>query len=356
MLESSCCLSPFWLAFLSMHEHFESGSRSVYVRVALPLMIITAFVAASQFLPQGSDDDPGAAMGQSRFAATGMLTSQATYDLSAVFDKDHVGDAKAWARAFESYSGSCFELVLDRTRLASGRGFRFAVLDRVPMLGDSIEWSRRLDPEPSGEASEEGDGSTPTDLTGDGVPEAVVLEWSGGAHCCFTLHICQFTPRFHVQQIELKHGSEGVFVQADDDPALEIRMHDWTFAYWNCGFADSPAPEIVLKHDGWTWKPCAALMRTVSTEVPPGDALADNWRRWDKFVARVEPTRVMAPWRPLLELIYAGRAEQAWDLLDAAWPGSAEGKRDFRRKFIEQLRRSPAWPALVEMNGMALGV
>lgn len=291
-----------------------------------------------------------------RFVADGLVTTQARYDLSGLDPEASEEVGVAWARAYGTRDGSCFEVVCKGVRLAARQGFRFVVLDRVPMLGDSIELSPGLGREPGSDGTEEGDASAATDLTGDDLPEVLIVEWSGGAHCCFTLHICQFAPNFHVQQIELKHGSDGVFVQADDDPALEIRMHDWTFAYWNCGFADSPAPEIVLKHDGWTWKPCAALMRTVSTEVPPGDALADNWRRWDKFVARVEPTRVMAPWRPLLELIYAGRAEQAWDLLDAAWPGSAEGKRDFRRKLIERLRRSPAWPALVEMNGMALGV
>jgi len=96
-------------------------------------------------------------------------------------------------------------------------------------------------------------------------------------------------------------------------------------------------------------------MRTVPTEVPPGDALADNWRRLETLVARVEPTRVMAPWRPLLELIHAGHAEQAWELPNAAWRGSAEGTRAFGRSLIRQLRTSPAWPALVEMNGAAIG-
>lgn len=28
-----------------------------------------------------------------------------------------------------------------------------------------------------------------TDITGVGKPNAIVTEWSGGAHCCFTLHV-----------------------------------------------------------------------------------------------------------------------------------------------------------------------
>jgi hypothetical protein len=337
-----------------MNEHSESGSRGVFVRVALPVMIITAFVAVSQLFPQASDDESVVIVDQANFAATGMLSSQAEYDLSAVKDEDGSSVSRAWARTFENDGGSCFELIRDRGRLASGRGFRFVVLDRIPMLGEGIEWSRGADSEPPGEALQEGDGSTPTDLTGDGVPEAIVLEWSGGAHCCFTLHVFQFCPRFQFQRLELKHADAGIFFQADDDPALEIRMHDWTFAYWNCSFADSPAPEIVLKHDGSTWKPCAALMRTTAPESPQPEALADNWRRWDQFVTGVSQARVTVPWRPLLELIYAGHAERAWKLLDAAWPGSPQGKEDFRRDLVQQLRTSPAWPALVEMNGAAL--
>jgi hypothetical protein len=129
-------------------------------------------------------------------------------------------------------------------------------------------------------------------------------------------------------------------------------MPDWTFAYWNCCFADSPAPEIVLKHDGWEWKPCASLMRKAAPQIPSTETVASIWRQWDR--PATERAHVAVPWKPLLDLIYTGHAVEAWKLLDAAWPGDMQGKAAFRRDFLTQLRRSPAWQALLEMNGPVL--
>lgn len=328
------------------------------VRIVGSVAILAVFVCAG-IVWRGSREDPSAEpVDLSRFVANGIATTQAQYDLSRIVPEPPEPSDQAWARAYVTLYGSAFEVVRDGTRLAAGHGMRFVVLDRVPMVDDGFDLStgvrHEASDEPAPERQREGDGSTPTDVTGDGVPEAIVFEWSGGAHCCFTLHICQFAPQFHMQRIELKHSDRGIFVQADDDPALEIRMHDWTFAYWNCSFADSPAPEICLKHDGWDWKPCAALMRREVPDLPSAENLADNWRQWDRFASGADATRVAVPWTPLLELIYGGNAEKAWKLLDAAWPGSAQDRVDFRRRLVQQLRTSPAWSALHEMNGSAL--
>src|SRR5579872_6328664 len=48
------------------------------------------------------------------------------------------------------------------------------------------------------------------DVTGDGQPDLVVSEWSGGANCCLTLHIFEIGKRFReVSAIDAAYGDQG---------------------------------------------------------------------------------------------------------------------------------------------------
>ncbi len=56
----------------------------------------------------------------------------------------------------------------------------------------------------------------------------------------------------------------------------------------------------------------------------------------------------------MLDLVYSSNAEQAWRLLDEAWPADRQKKEAFRASFLTQLSTSPYWDVLCEMNGTAL--
>src|SRR5260370_8455526 len=46
-----------------------------------------------------------------------------------------------------------------------------------------------------------------TDITGAGKPNAIVAEWSGGAHCCFTLHVFELGEKFkEIARIKADHS------------------------------------------------------------------------------------------------------------------------------------------------------
>lgn len=266
-----------------------------------------------------------------------------------------------WVRVYQADAETpvdeqgAFEVTRGADRLLAVRGVRFALLDQVP---GSVTAESVLDRDAAAESehserSEEEKHPLDTDVTGDGVPEVLLSEWTGGAHCCFNLYICEVVPEVRVQCIPLAHGG-AQFVQADQDPALELVVPDWTLANWETSFAQSPAPHMVLKFDGDGWKPCAALMRQPSPDVPEASELAARWKR---FVAPQgspsDPVEV-APWGPLLDLIYTGHADQAWRLLEVAWPGDQAGRRRFRSGLLHELRHSPAWAALCALNGEAL--
>jgi hypothetical protein len=72
-----------------------------------------------------------------------------------------------------------------------------------------------------------------TDITGAGKPNAIVSDWSGGAHCCFTLRIFELGKQFkEIAKIEAGHSDGAKFVDLDHDGFYEFEGNDWAFAYW----------------------------------------------------------------------------------------------------------------------------
>lgn len=192
------------------------------------------------------------------------------------------------------------------------------------------------------------------DITGNGVPDLVLTEWTGGAHCCFIFHLFELgeRPRY-VQSINARHTAGADFVNLDADRALEFSMVDWTFAYWNECFADSPAPPLILKYRGGRYVVAAELMR----EPPPagatleslaaGIAAAPDWGAGGPDKPGRVPTRL---WGAMLDLIYSGNMSAAEKLVDLAWGNSEVRKGEFLRSFGARLETSPYWSDIRKMN------
>lgn len=229
----------------------------------------------------------------------------------------------------ETGEPSCLEIRKDGVPVFSREGFHF----RVDSLSDT-----------------DTPGIAAADITGDGQANLIVSEYTGGAHCCLLLHIFELEPTFRqVQSIDAKHSELVHFRNLDEDPALELRMHDWTFAYWHTSFAESPAPEVILKYDGRKYVMSPDLMRKPSPGTRELKALAVAVRsspEWHENPRRV-PVRL---WAEMLDLIYTGNMSQAWTLVDASWPGGVTGKREFLEAFKAQLETSPFWKDIRILN------
>jgi len=185
------------------------------------------------------------------------------------------------------------------------------------------------------------------DITGDGVPNLILHEYSGGLHCCSTHYILaldqdMFWP---VATINAEH-SPATFEDLDGDGVLEIRMYDWTFAYWRVSYAASPFPEVILRYKSGQYVLATNLMRK---EAPPETEL---WDRADKIIREtpedywVQGSVPSSYWEQMLDLIYTGHEAQAWEFADRAWPDGCPGKDEFLADFRGQLARSPYWPAV----------
>jgi hypothetical protein len=185
------------------------------------------------------------------------------------------------------------------------------------------------------------------DATGDGRPDFVLQSYSGGAHCCYYTLVLEREPELAVLAEFDGSNSPAVLENIDADPALEVRLYDWTFAYWKTSYAESPAAEVILDLQDEVYAGAPELMRR---PPPSSDALRSEIEALHGEIARAQrPTPAL--WGRMLDYIYSGNAEVAFQLLDGAWPEGVPGKASFLLQFGAQLSFSPYWDTVAELNG-----
>lgn len=183
------------------------------------------------------------------------------------------------------------------------------------------------------------------DVNGDGTPDLIVSEWSGGAHCCTRDYVISLAddPRV-LDTIYAEHSDGRTWEDLDGDGRPEVILNDWVFAYWATSFAGSPAPEVILTWRGGRFRPAEHLM----VEPPPTNeelgAMAADLRKWTGKAGREGVGEVM---RAALGLLYSGNREQAWRLFELAWDPAFERDREqFVADFRNQLEKSRFWPEI----------
>lgn len=187
-----------------------------------------------------------------------------------------------------------------------------------------------------------------TDITGRGRPDMIVTTWSGGAHCCFVHMIFELKPELKVvARLDDGDGDLAHFADLDGDGHYYYKGNDWTFAYWDASFADSPAPAVVLRfvEDGHGGRYQIALDKMRSPEPTAeqwkkatseaSDAFAENSGFGEGIGSKL--------WSNMLNLIYTGHSKLAWKLFDKTWPAQKKGKDKFLSGFCLQLKTSPYW-------------
>jgi hypothetical protein len=209
------------------------------------------------------------------------------------------------------------------------------------------------------------------DLTGDGIPDLVMISSSGGAHCCFETIVFSLGATVKkVATFDAGHSNRGFqFKDLDGDGVYEAIGPDWTFAYWNTAFGGSPAPVVTYRYVTGVYRLALDLMRK-----PPAsrneieECLRSIRDGKKKFQAeRIRPQfSVVGPlmWGFMLDLIYSGNGDQAMKFFDEAWSRYFQNvtwgdiahpeevtKERFLRDFRKQLSKSKDWPGIRRMNG-----
>lgn len=183
----------------------------------------------------------------------------------------------------------------------------------------------------------------PTDITGDGIPDLVVEEFPLHVECCWSYSIFSLGPNFKLEaKVEGLH-SPMTFEDVNHDGVYELVGDDPTFYSWYA------SPRVVLKYDKAqaTYEFATNLMK----KAPPTEAqMVEKQKEFAK--ATVYAGFPVAPqiYGYMLDLIYSGNASSAWTFLNLAWPKQQTDKKEFIDEIMQQLKKSPYWKELQEMN------
>lgn len=184
-----------------------------------------------------------------------------------------------------------------------------------------------------------------TDITGNGIPNLIVSEYTGGAHCCGIDYVFELGETFRLVDIIPTTHSGGKFQDLDGDGIAEFLFNDWHFAYWSTPFAGSPSPGVVMSYQDNAWRPAPELMCQPAPDLGELEAEAakirdEGWEA-DGLPHLLETT---------LNLIYSGHAGLALDFFDAAWPPEIAGEDEFLTSFAHELATNRYWPELQTLN------
>ncbi|CAH0152071.1 hypothetical protein [Roseomonas sp. CECT 9278] len=207
----------------------------------------------------------------------------------------------------------------------------------------------------------------------DGVSAIGFTGWTGGAYCCFTLHLFHRGPQglAHVASLPLGKREPDI-IQLGGPP---IRLADAAFDFWEvpASLATDLHPTIPFRWTGRALEPDIAAMRrpvaaalgtacadmTAIEDRPPADqrittypdaATAIAALRAQDWAARrgthpgVEAARLAAC------LVYAGQAPEAQRLLRAAWPEGTPGLAETERQLAARIACSPFAAAVRAAN------
>jgi hypothetical protein len=177
------------------------------------------------------------------------------------------------------------------------------------------------------------------DLTGDGVPDLVVEEFSGGAHCCTVDVVLGLGESLEAHGTIDAEDGDVAFEDVDHDSIPEVRYPDFRLRYWrDYAFAETTAPDVILRFRDGAYRPACDLMRTPAPDAATLAKQARDLRGdWDSG----DPPADLLGY--VVELVYHGHADLAWQFLDTAWPAPIAGRTEFLRDLRAQLSHSPCW-------------
>jgi hypothetical protein len=174
-----------------------------------------------------------------------------------------------------------------------------------------------------------------TDLNGDGLPDAIVHLYSGGAHCCSSYTILSLEPGGPRAIFDYDAGNDGIRPQdLDGDGVAELLTGDDVWAYWNTAYVSSARPRVILSWDGRTWSFSSLLNRVAAPAAAELDALAARLRPMTDQKMWGGPEL----WIQMLDLIYHGQGDLAYDFLVRVWPAGRLWGDQSRDRFWSDLR------------------
>ena len=165
-----------------------------------------------------------------------------------------------------------------------------------------------------------------SDINGDGKPELIVQGYSGGSHCCFTYQIISLTGGLPlVREIQ---DQVPVFFARRDDGSTEIRAGDGVFDFFLLPHADSVIPQIFLRLDGNKFVDISGehvadydkQIEKAHNELGAADLDKLKKSTYNQNMLYDQLPTVKKVLIIVLNYLYSGRDDQAWQALGEMWP------------------------------------
>lgn len=191
------------------------------------------------------------------------------------------------------------------------------------------------------ESLNEKDPHSGRDITGNGLPNLVISNWTGGAHCCNLLHIFEMGKKLRKLVTVEANSSSVSLIDLDHDGFPEIEFWDGAIDYLFASFGGSPGGRVVLKFKKDHYEVATHLMKKPLPNL--------NQMNIARKKIRVAFKKEKTPDLPyeflnlMMELSYSGHSKLALKIATEEWPTEREGLSDFKEKFLQALKESRYW-------------
>ena len=183
--------------------------------------------------------------------------------------------------------------------------------------------------------------------------QLVILQYTGGAHCCWTYRIYDFQPNLHVIFDDETYGLDYLGYELhpediDGDGTYELTQAVMTFDYFHMSHASSVFPTAVFSYDkkSRTYVPANQRFSAYVLDDIEKDLKALELARRDIDSQNLQHHEVYlsAVLRVMLKKLYAGNEADAWKFFNAEYRLS--DKDEIKSDIKKALRHDPIYRSL----------
>src|SRR4029077_15840419 len=165
-----------------------------------------------------------------------------------------------------------------------------------------------------------------TDVNGDGKPDLIVQGYSGAAHCCYTYLVINLTEGMPVVR-EIRNQVPVIF-KSRDDGRVELNTGEGVFDYFLVPHANSVIPKLFMRLDGDQLVDLSSEhtadydheIEKARSELTPEESDKLKKSTYSQGMLFDQLPTVQKVLTIVLNYLYSGRQDQAWQALDEMWP------------------------------------
>ena len=183
-------------------------------------------------------------------------------------------------------------------------------------------------------------------ILGGKTKQLVVVQTSGGAHCCFLYRIYDLRPKFRLlfdsEKYPIGDGFDELeFKDLDRDGVHEFTQLDMTFDYWeDMAYVSSPQPEVVFQYNP-----------RIKKFLPANKKFADYLLKdVAKHIKNLDPSDPSQHWVRSFEItlryIFAGKEDRGWKFYDKQFGLRPGGRDRMKTKIKKALKSDPLYRSI----------